>query len=122
MATFFTRLNKCILGNDTGPIVEVEVGHDGWEVATAATVPSLLLVALLLLLVKQNVNALRGLVDSVNRLIEGVDLPSRCFGNERDEPDIEMAARDLPSAGVPRNLTDEEVEQMRNARVGTDWV
>ena len=113
-----------VRGNGTSPPVDAEDGHGVWELATAAGVPSLVVVVLLLLLLKQNVEAVRGAIESLNRLIASLDLPS--FGRaNRGAESVEMAAQsehDLPSAGRPRNLTDEEIVRMTNAPVGTEWV
>ena len=86
-------------------------GFDAWEVATAAGVPSfILLVVVVLMLVRQNLESVRGLIDSINQLIASL---SSCLLMQEDAADeqVEMEEVVVHSSPrpCPRNLTDEEV-------------
>ena len=112
--TFFSG-NGCGLRSD-----QPEEGEDfdAWEVATAAAVPSgILLVVVVLLLVRQNLESLRGLIESINQLISSL---VRCLPTQTDAVDepVEMEAVVVhsPPRSCPRNLTDEEV-MARQSRV-----
>ena len=101
-------------GSDCGPRPDQSgegEGHAGWELATAAAVPSgLLVVFVVLLLVKQNLESLRGLIDSINQLISSL---ASCLPLQTDDVDeeveMESVAVTAPVQRCPRNLTDEEV-------------
>ena len=97
--------------------VEAEVG---WRVGVAAGVPLFVLLVALLALLKQNLQALQGVVDSVDRLLErlrGFLAPDRAT-----EGDLEMGpVRPCPSPRRPRNLTDDE-ELRRAAQRTQVWI
>ena len=81
---------------------------DAWEVATAAAVPSsVLLVVVVLVLVPQHLESVRGLIESINQLITSL---SRCLPMHADAADeqVEMEAVVVqPSARrCPHNLSD----------------
>ena len=60
-------------------------GFDAWEVATAAGVPSfILLVVVVLMLVRQNLESVRGLIDSINQLIASL---ASCLAMRADAVD-----------------------------------
>ena len=88
---------------------------DAWEVATAAAVPSSVLLVVVLVLVRQHLESVRGLIESLNQLIASL---SRCLPMHEDTADeqVEMEAVVMqPSARrCPRNLSDEEVIAMRS--------
>ena len=87
-----------------------EGGHAGWELATAAGVPSAILALIaVLVLVRKNLERLGALVDSINQCLRSLGrfLPAR---QDRVERDVEMAAVAVRSPTVVRhpNLSDEE--------------
>ena len=91
-------------------------GFDAWEVATAAGVPSfILLVVIVLMLVRQNLESVRGLIDSINQLIASL---ASCLAMRADAADeqVEMEAVVVqsPARRCPRNLSDEEVIAMQS--------
>ena len=106
-------------GSDCGPRPDQSgegEGHAGWELATAAAVPSCLLVVIVvLLLVRQNLESLRGLIDSINQLIASL---ASCLAMRVDAVDeqVEMDAVVVqsPARRCPRNLSDEEVIAMQS--------
>ena len=109
--TFFSG-NGCGLRSD-----QPEEGEDfdAWEVATAAAVPSSVLLVVVLVLVRQHLESVRGLIESINQLITSL---SRCLPMHADTADkqVEMEAVVVqPSARrCPRNLSDEEVIAMQS--------
>ena len=102
-----------------GPCQPVEAAGD-WKVGVAAGVPLLVLLVALLALVKQNLQALQGVVNSSDHLLErlrGFLAPDRAT-----EGDLEMGpVRPCPSPRRPRNLTDDE-ELRRAAQRTQVWI
>ena len=85
-------------------------GHSGWEVATAAGVPSLLLVLIAVLVaVRQNLERLTALIDSVNQCLSTL---ARCLPAHQDvaQVEVEMDAVVVhsPTITAHPNLSDEE--------------
>ena len=85
-------------------------GHAGWELATAASVPSgILALIAVLIVVRQNLERFRALVDSVNQCLNTL---VRCLPMRQDvgQGEVEMEAVAVQSPTVMRhpNLSDEE--------------
>ena len=101
------------------PCQPVEAMGD-WKVGVAAGVPLLVLLVALLALVKQNLQALQGVVDSVDRLLErlrGFMAPDRAT-----EGDVEMGpVSHCPPPRRPRNQTDDEILR-RGAQETQVWI
>ena len=106
---------------DCGGISDQDAGSaDSWKIGVAAGAPLFVLLIVTLVLVRQNLEALRQLVDSVDRLLKRF---RSCFTSVRDgEVDIELGLpQPLPSAGIPRNLSDDEILR-RDARAAQVWI
>ena len=110
------------LGDDSDQVIEGADSHELWEILTAALVPLLILVVAVCLLVRQNLQLARQLIDSINQLLGQLrDWLRRRRASTTDAGEVEGAI-ELPTCGVPRNLTDEELMRMRSAPAGTQWV
>ena len=110
------------LGDDSDQVIEGADSHELWEILTAALVPLLILVVAVCLLARQNLQLARQLIDSINQLLGQLrEWLHRRRTSTTDVGEVEGAVK-LPTAGVPRNLTDEEVMRMRSAPEGTQWV
>ena len=84
-------------------------GHDGWEVAVSAGVPSLLALIAVLVVIRQNLERLRALIDSVNQCLSTL---ARCLPARQDvaQAEVEMDAVVVhsPTITAHPNLSDEE--------------
>ena len=85
-------------------------GHDGWEVAVSAGVPSLLALIAVLVVIRQNLERLRALIDSVNQCLSTL---ARCLPARQDvaQVEVEMDAVVVvqsPTIHAHPNLSDEE--------------
>ena len=103
---------------------QIDADHESWEVPTAAGIPSAVLVVVVVgLLIRQNLDRLRGLVDSINQLIATLrDSVLSRFDNDENEMEMHSVAIGTSPPRGPRNLSDEEIERMRCAPQGTQWV
>ena len=108
-------------GADCGSIPDQDADSaEPWKIGVAAGAPLFVLLVVTLMLVKQNLEALMRLVDSVDRLLKCL---RGCFTFARgEEADVELGLpQPLPSAGFPRNLSDDEILR-RDARAAQVWI
>ena len=110
------------LGDGADHAIEGTDSHQLWEVLTGVLVPLLVLVVVVCLLVRQNLELARRLIDSINQLLGQLGNCLRRWRATTADVGGDEGGPELPSAGVPRNLTDEEVIQMRSVPEGTRWV
>ena len=98
----------------------VDSADDSWKIGVAAGAPLFVLLIVMLVLVRQNLEAMTQLVDSFDRLLNRL---RSCLASAHDEEvDIELGLpQQLPSAGVPRNLCDDEILR-RETRAAQVWI
>ena len=109
-----------VAGCGGAPDQGVDSSPADWRVGVAAGTPCFVLLLVLLALVKQNLEALARAVDSIDQAVRRLLV---CFTASRgQEEDVEMGAvRSRPSAGVARNLSDDEVLS-RQAQQTQVWI
>ena len=98
----------------------VDSADDSWKIGVAAGAPLFVLLIVMLVLARQNLEAMTQLVDSFDRLLNRL---RSCLAPAHDEEvDIELGLpQQLPSAGVPRNLCDDEILR-REVRAAQVWI
>ena len=109
-----------VAGCGDAPDQGVDNGLPGWRVGVAAGVPCFVLLLAALVLVRQNLEALARVVESLDNAVQRLLV---CLTTMRGhEEDVEMGTLPpRPSAGLPRNLSDDEVLS-RQAQQTQVWI
>ena len=109
------------LGAPPSQSSEEEGGYEEWEVAAASSIPTFLVLLLLCVLLRQNLEAARALIETLNQLFSSLWVRFRGPQNEDAVEEMEMGAVADPLPRPPRNLCDSEVIAMRQLP-NTHWV